>query len=78
MIQRLESLHQKEIVHRDIKPENFLIGASKKVNIIYCIDFGLSKRFINPATGEHVEKKKTSWVTGTPRYCSQNAYQGKA
>ena len=79
MIQRLECLHQKEIVHRDIKPENFLIGASKKVNIIYCIDFGLSKRFINPTSGEHVEyKKKTSWVTGTPRYCSSNAFKGKA
>lgn len=77
MIQRIESVHSKEIIHRDIKPENFLIGTSKKVNTVYQIDFGLSKRFINPITGEHVEKKKTSWVTGTPRYCSKNAWMGK-
>lgn len=66
----METVHQKGIIHRDIKPENFLIGATKKVNIIYSIDFGLSKRYINPATGEHVDKSKKRWKTGTLRYCS--------
>ena len=69
-------MHKQEIIHRDIKPENFLIGCSKKINTLYCIDFGLSKRFINPATGSHVEFKKTNIVTGTPRYCSINAHRG--
>jgi serine/threonine protein kinase len=53
-----------------------LIGCSKKINTLYCIDFGLSKRFINPATGSHVEFKKINIVTGTPRYCSINAHRG--
>jgi serine/threonine protein kinase len=38
-------------MHRDIKPDNFLIGVGKKEEQIHMIDFGLSKRFINPKTG---------------------------
>ena len=34
------------------------------------IDFGLSKRFKCPKTGNHVEEKKISALFGTPRYCS--------
>lgn len=51
MIRRVETMHSFEFIHRDIKPENFLIGHTQKVNTIYAIDFGLSKRFINPKTG---------------------------
>ena len=33
-------------IHRDIKPENFMIGKSEMNNIVYLIDFGLAKKFI--------------------------------
>jgi serine/threonine protein kinase len=75
MIQRIETMHSLNFIHRDIKPENFLIGAGKKSNTIFCIDFGLSKRFKCPKTGQHIEKKKRLGITGTPRYCSLNAHQ---
>jgi serine/threonine protein kinase len=39
------------------------------------IDFGLSKRYKCPKTGEHVKRKKGKGVIGTPRYCSLNAYR---
>jgi serine/threonine protein kinase len=66
-------MHSLDYIHRDIKPENFLIGNSPKVGTIYAIDFGLSKRFVNPKTGEHIEHKKTNFA-GTARYCSKNAH----
>ena len=50
-ISRMESLHSKDFIHRDIKPENFVMGIGKKSNIVYSIDFGLAKRYIDPKTG---------------------------
>jgi len=48
---RLELLHSFSFVHRDLKPENICIGQGKKSNIVYLIDFGLSKRYLCPKTG---------------------------
>lgn len=45
MIRRIEYIHSKNFIHRDIKPENFLIGRGEKANTIFCIDYGLSKKF---------------------------------
>lgn len=47
MIERLEVLHNKRIIHRDIKPENFLIGQGAECRLVYLIDFGLSKFYID-------------------------------
>jgi serine/threonine protein kinase len=47
MIDRLETLHTARLIHRDIKPENVLMGVGDKRDIVYLIDFGLSKGYIN-------------------------------
>lgn len=45
-ITRIQDLHTRSgYIHRDIKPENFLIGSGSKSNVIYMIDFGLSKKY---------------------------------
>lgn len=76
LIQRIEYIHAKNFLHRDIKPDNFLIGMGKKSHMIYVIDFGLSKRYRNVKTGEHIQYKDGKSLTGTARYASLNTHLG--
>lgn len=55
MITRLEFVHSRNFIHRDIKPENFLVGSKVRPNLLYVIDFGLSKKYCNPLTKQHIK-----------------------
>jgi serine/threonine protein kinase len=71
-------MHQKGVVHRDMKPDNFLMGAGKKSNTVYLIDFGLSKIYMDPNTGNHFaqREKRINDLVGTARYCSIRSHLG--
>ena len=47
-----------------------MIGLEKKENIIYLIDFGLSRRYRDSRTGEHIPYKEGKSILGTVRYVS--------
>lgn len=71
------NLHKHGFIHRDLKPENFLIGLEKEENLIYIIDFGLSRRYRDIKTGKHIPKKKGRSIVGTVRYVSINTHLGE-
>ena len=76
IVQRIEFFHSKNLIHRDIKPANFLIGRGNKRNIIYAIDFGLSKKYKDSKTGLHIPYRDGKDLTGTARYASINTHLG--
>ena len=76
IVQRIEYLHSKNLLHRDIKPDNFLIGRGSKNNVIYAIDFGLSKKFRDSKTKLHIPYRDGKDLTGTARYASINTHLG--
>ena len=74
-IDRLEYIHSKNIIHRDIKHDNFLIGI-KDPNIIYVIDFGLSRKYRSSRTGKHIKFRDVKRISGSLRYMSRNSNRG--
>ncbi|MED6145471.1 Casein kinase 1-like protein 2 [Stylosanthes scabra] len=76
MINRVEFIHSKSFLHRDLKPDNFLMGLGRRANQVYCIDFGLAKKYRDSTTHQHIPYRENKNLTGTARYASMNTHLG--
>ncbi|XP_003742771.1 casein kinase I isoform X2 [Galendromus occidentalis] len=76
MIGRIEFVHSKNFIHRDIKPDNFLMGIGRHCNKLFLIDFGLSKKYRDSKSRQHIPYREDKNLTGTARYASINAHLG--
>ena len=75
IIERIQWVHSKGFIHGNIEPGNFLIGRKDK-NMIYLIDFGLSKKYRADKTGKHIKFCSTKKLIGNDLFASNNASSG--
>jgi len=75
LIARVEYVHSKHFLHRDIKPDNFIIGLGNRIDQVFMIDFGLSKKY-RTRTLQHIPYVENKSLTGTVRYASLNTHLG--
>ena len=58
------------------KQANFVIGVGDNAANVFCVDFGLSKRYRHPKNLHHIPHRDGRSLTGTPRYASINNHLG--
>jgi len=51
-----------------------MIGKGQRQNLVYLVDFGVSKRFEDKSS-KHIKCTANKGLTGTPRYMSLNAHR---
>ena len=76
IMERLIILHKEGIIHRDLKPENLLVSKNIRNCLIYLIDYGLSKKYIDTKNDIHIPFRNERPITGTIRYISINTHKG--
>ncbi|CAD8167742.1 unnamed protein product [Paramecium pentaurelia] len=75
MINIIENIHKNKVLHRDIKPENVLVGKEEEENLLFIVDFGISK-FYKDENDSHISYRENQPFIGTTRYASINAHKG--
>uniref|UniRef100_A0A915KZ18 Protein kinase domain-containing protein n=1 Tax=Romanomermis culicivorax TaxID=13658 RepID=A0A915KZ18_ROMCU len=75
-LESLRDLHEINFLHRDVKPANFAVGIGTRKDIIYIIDFGLSRRYRN-SDGTLRPARPVAGVRGTLKYCSPSTLKHK-
>ncbi|OMJ91036.1 hypothetical protein SteCoe_6501 [Stentor coeruleus] len=72
LLNKIEKMHENDVIHRDIKPSQFLISTDKKS--IYLVDFGMACFF--RVKGNNKEFKTRRKCRGTVSYASINNHLG--
>lgn len=72
LLNKIEKMHENDVIHRDIKPSQFLISADKKN--IFLVDFGMACFY--RVSGNHKEFKTRRKCRGTVSYASINNHLG--
>ena len=76
MISCIQYIHSKNFVHRDLKPANFVFGRGSKSKQLFIIDFGLSRKYRDHETHQHMPCIEKNIVSGTLEFMSLNSMRG--
>uniref|UniRef100_A0A915PB72 non-specific serine/threonine protein kinase n=1 Tax=Setaria digitata TaxID=48799 RepID=A0A915PB72_9BILA len=76
-LEAIGNLHDLGYLHRDIKPQNFTIGLKEKACIIYLLDFGIARRYIEKDSKAIRLPRETVRFLGTVRFASRNCHHSR-
>jgi serine/threonine protein kinase len=76
LITRIEYIYSKSFIYRDIKPENFLMGTGKLGNLVYIIDFDLTKKYRDLETNVYIAYDDNRNFGGISCFTSINNHLG--
>jgi serine/threonine protein kinase len=79
LLDRIKTFHSLGFVHGDIKPANIMFGKGNQKNMLYLIDYGLSKEestCSKPIIPPSVYNKAMLQLNGTPLYASISSHLG--
>ncbi|TKR82438.1 hypothetical protein L596_016163 [Steinernema carpocapsae] len=75
-LDRVETLHDMGWLCRDIKAPNFAIGLGDQAGIVYMLDFGFARRFLDN-NGVHVRPRAAAAILGTIHYAPIASHYGR-
>jgi serine/threonine protein kinase len=78
-LHRLRFIHSRNLIHCDLKPSNITIGVGNQADVVYLIDFGLSKEFRDAKTHRHISMiphTKPYTLLGSAVFASINSHIG--
>ena len=78
-------MHARGVLHRDIQLGNCVIGLPPNDQLIYMIDFGFSKFYIDPNSNRHIEESNAKrdfignyWFTSINVHCRGKGASGRS
>eukprot|EP00826_Nyctotherus_ovalis_P023275 TRINITY_DN1789_c0_g1_i12.p1 TRINITY_DN1789_c0_g1~~TRINITY_DN1789_c0_g1_i12.p1 ORF type:complete len:351 (-),score=84.46 TRINITY_DN1789_c0_g1_i12:125-1177(-) len=72
----MEFVHSRSFIRCDIKSSNFLIGIGDDENLIYALDFGLARQYMNSINKKHIPFCEDKKLVGTLNFISANTHAG--
>lgn len=70
-LEAIKDLHTIGFLHRDIKPANFAVGIGVEESLIYVLDFGIARGYMEPGTKKLRAPRVKVKFLGTLRYASR-------
>ncbi|KAI0317508.1 kinase-like domain-containing protein [Amylostereum chailletii] len=74
VISRLQFMHSRGVLHRDVQLGNTTVGLRPNEQTLYMIDFGFSKRYIDPKSHKHVANRTQRDFIGNYWFSSVNVH----
>uniref|UniRef100_A0A915J777 non-specific serine/threonine protein kinase n=1 Tax=Romanomermis culicivorax TaxID=13658 RepID=A0A915J777_ROMCU len=75
MLESVEDIHNCGYIHRDIKPGNYMLGAGPRRHVVYIIDFGMARKYVDEDGKLLPIRKDNVRFRGTFRYAASETHK---